>query len=259
VKKIERTYINFTLAFCILVALFLTSQNWKNQLVLQHVQVYDASILTDSEVKTLADIHAGTPLYKVNLTKISLRVRQNPFVKQAVVVRALPYDLTITVHERNPLALLATPTSMLSVDANGKVLPLPLQRKTNLPVITNVSQQLCVGDTVKGNLLQATRFLSDAEKRGANLSASIAEVQISGDNIVAFTTASSLPIVIGKGDFERKLLYLEKFLTEIADVGGADYSYVDLRFDGQMVLGTQAMNEGARADRSVVHTSAKVN
>ncbi len=261
-KQIERAYLNFTLAVCVLVALYLISQNWKNQLVLQDVKVYDAGILTNDEVKTLADVQAGSSLYGLSLSEISYRVRQNPFVKEAVVVRALPYDLTITVYERNPLALLAMPASMLSVDENGIVLPLPLERKNNMPVITNISGQLAVGDTVKGNLMQAIKFLSGAEKLGPSLSAGIAEVQLQGDNLVAFTTASSLPVVIGKGNFERKLLYLQKFLTEIVGAGDPDCSYVDLRFDGQIVLGTQSENSRPEDSHVVVTTSGtsgKVN
>ncbi len=167
-KKINRPYLNFTLAVCAIVALYLVSQNWKNQLVLQDVKIYDASILTDDEVKALANVRTGSSLFGLSLSQISYRVEQNPFVKKAVVVRALPYDLTITVHERTPLALLATPTSMLSVDESGIVLPLPLERKNNLPIITNISGILSVGDTVKGSLMQAVKFLSDAEKGRAS-------------------------------------------------------------------------------------------
>jgi len=235
-KKIGRTYLNFTLAVCAMVVLLLVSQNWKNQLALRDVKVYDASILTNNEIKLLADVRTGSPLFGLNLSQISYRVEQNPFVKNAIVVRALPYDLTITVHERTPLALLATPASMLSVDESGIVLPLPLERKNNLPVITNIRVQLSVGDTVKGSLMRAVEFLSDAEKLCPSLSASIAEIQLQGDNLVAFTTSSSLPVIIGKGDFEKKLLYLQEFLTKIS--GNSDYDYIDLRFDGQIVLGT---------------------
>ena len=256
-KKIEHVYLNFTLVTCVLVALYLISQNWKNQLVLQDVKVYDASILTAGEVKALANVHAGTPLYRLNLSKISSRVKQNPFVKEAVVVRALPYDLTITVHERDPLALLALPASMLSVDENGVVLPLPLERKTGMPVITNISSMFSVGDTVSGNLMQAVKFLSDAEN--LSLSASIAEVQLQGDNLLAFTTASSLPVVIGKGNFDRKLLYLQKFLTEISGAGSDNYNYVDLRFDGQIVLGTGSENTQASNSHAGISTSGKAN
>ena len=80
-KKIERTYLNFTLAVCVFVALYLISQNWKNQLVLHDVKVYDASILTDDEVKTLADVQAGSSLYGLSLAEISHRVRAESFCK----------------------------------------------------------------------------------------------------------------------------------------------------------------------------------
>lgn len=243
-KKINRTYLNFTLVVCAIVALYLVSQNWKKQLVLQDVKVYDAGILTNNEVRTLADVRMGSPLFGLNLSQISYRVEQNPFVKKAIVVRALPYDLTITIHERTPLALIATSASMLSVDENGIVLPLPLERKNNLPVILeteDLNHGLTVGDTVKGNLVQAVKFLWDAQKLGPALSASIAEIQSQGDNLVAFMTASSLPVIIGKENFEKKLLYLQEFLTKIAG-GSSDYGYVDLRFDGQIVLGTKSEN-----------------
>ncbi len=229
---------NLILVISALTALFLLSQNWKKQLVVQKVKVYDAHILTGNQVKSLADVPIGSPLYKLSLLRIAQRVEQNPFVDHAVVVRALPYDLMITVSERDPIALVATPTSMLSVDGNGIVLPLPMQRKNNIPVITNIQEQLQVGDTAKGTLMQAVRFIADAQKYGASLSAGIAEVRLDGDNLVAYTTASSLPVIIGKNDFERKLLYLQTFLTEVAGNGGANYSYVDLRFNGQIVVGT---------------------
>ena len=264
-KGIERTYLNFTLVVCAVAALFLISQNWKNKLVLRDVKVYDASLLTDNEVRNLADVQLGVPLYGLSLSTISHRVKQNPFVKKAVVVRALPYDLTITVQEREPLALLAMPGSMLSVDEDGIVLPLPLERKNDVPVITNITNQLSVGDTVKGALMDAVNLLADARRAGTAVSASIAEVRLSGGsseqkgNLIVFTTVASLPVIIGTGSFERKILYLQKFLTEIASAGDADYRYVDLRFDGQIVLGTQTASDLAGSSTAEVGSSEKVN
>jgi len=243
-KKIERTYLNLVAVVSVFTALYLISQNWKSQLLLHNIKVYDAHILTDNEVAALADVQAGSPLYQVSLRKVSRRVEQNPFVREAIVVRALPYDLTITVHERNPIALVATPNSMLSVDDRGIILPLPLERKNDLPVITNVQNEVQVGDTARGILMQAVDFLADAQKLGPSLSASIAGVRVDGGNLVAYTTASSLPVIIGKGDFDRKLLYLQGFIRDVASTDNFDYSYVDLRFNGQIVVGTASGNSG---------------
>ncbi len=254
-KKIEKTYLNFTIVISVLAALYLISQNWKNQLVLEKVKVYDTHILTNNEVRALAAVQKGSPLFQLSLSEISKRVEQNPFVQTAIVVRALPYDLTITVHERNPIALIATSGAVLSVDDKGVVLPLPLKRKNDLPVITNVQNQLQIGDTVKGDLMQAVKFIDDAQKLGSTLSASIAEVRLSGDNLVAYTTASSLPVIIGKDNFDRKLLYLQEFLSKVANSGSLDYNYVDLRFNGQIVVGTQPVSpkasQGGKVNRGM--------
>ncbi|MCL5021699.1 MAG: FtsQ-type POTRA domain-containing protein [Bacteroidetes bacterium] len=240
--KLDRTYLNLILVVSTLTALYLLSQSWKNQLVVEKVKVYDAHILTDNEVRDLADIPAGSPLYKLSLLRIAQRVERNPFVDRAVVVRALPYDVTITVKEHDPIALVATPSSVFSIDRKGIILPLPMKRKNNMPVITNVQEQLQVGDTAKGTLMQAAEFINDARMLGPSLSANIAEVRIDGGNLIAYTTVSSLQIIIGENDFNRKLLYLKKFLNEVADGGDQDYRYVDLRFNGQIVVGTGSVN-----------------
>ncbi len=236
--KVDRTYLNLILAICIVTALYLLSQGWKNQLVVQNVKVYDTHILTGSEVRNLADIRTGSPLYKLSLLKIAQKVESNPFVNSAVVVRTLPYDVTITVKERDPIALVATPSSMFSVGEDGVILPLPMQRKNNMPVITNVKDQLAVGDTAKGTLMQAVEFIDDARRFGPALSANIGEVKLDDGNLVAYTTVSSLQIIVGKNDFNTKLLYLRKFLQQAAEEGNLNYRYVDLRFKGQIVVGT---------------------
>lgn len=291
-KKIERTYLNFTFTVCVLAALFVISQNWKNQLMLHSVRVYGNQILTNDEVKGLAGVQtlSGSPLYKLNLSMISQRVEQNAFVRNAVVVRALPYDLTITVNERSPIALVATSNSMLSIDREGIVLPVPFERRNNMPVIVAQSpverdgvegargiqgtplaiptrvgrpdDALEVGDTVKGSLMQAVKFVEDIERLGPTLSASIAEVQVDGDNLVAYTTVSSLPVIIGRGDFHQKLIYLQEFLTKVANTDDLDYNYVDLRFDGQIVVGTQRpalSGPGPRLSESPLETVGKAN
>ncbi len=236
--KVERTYLNLILVISGVTALFLLSQSWKNQLVVEKVKVYDTHLVTGDEVRSLAGIQTGSPLYKLSLLKIAQRVEQNPFVDRAVVVRALPYDVTITIKERDPIAIVATPTATLSVSSHGVILPLPMERKNNMPVITNVQQQLVVGDTATGALMKAVDFIDDAQKLGPALSANIAEVRLDQGNLIAYTTVSSLQIIVGRNDFNRKLLYLQKFLQQAAIQGGQHYSYVDLRFNGQIVVGT---------------------
>ncbi len=240
--RIDRTYLNLILVLGIVTSLYLLSQNWKRQLVVREVEVYDTQILTSSEVKSLADIATGSPLYKLNLLKIEQRVERNPFVNQAMVVRTLPYDVTITVRERDPIALVATRSAVFSVDRQGIILPLPMKRKNNMPVITNVSDKLEVGDTARGTLKQAVDLIKDARNLGPSLSANIGEVRLDGGDLIAYTTASSLQIIVGKNDFHRKLLYLRKFLQEVAADGSPNYRYVDLRYKGQIVVGTGAVS-----------------
>lgn len=240
--RIDRTYFNLILAISIVTALYLLSQGWKNQLVVEKVKVYDTHILTGNEVKDLADIRTGSPLYKLSLLKIAERVEKNPFVYRAVVVRTLPYDVTITVDERDPIALVATPSAMFSVDTKGIILPLPMKRKNNMPVITNVKGPLQVGDTAKGTLMQAVDFINDARDLGPALSANIGEVRLDGGSLIAYTTVSSLQIIVGRNDFNRKLLYLRKFLKQAAADGSPGYRYVDLRYRGQIVVGTRSVN-----------------
>ncbi|HEY9165153.1 MAG TPA: FtsQ-type POTRA domain-containing protein [Candidatus Kryptonia bacterium] len=255
-NKIERTYLNFVLTISAFVALFLISQNWKNQLTLDNVVVYDTRILGPDEIKALADLSSGRPLFAVSLSDVSKRVEKNPFVKQAIVVRAIPYDLTITIRERNPIGLVAASGQVLSVDDAGIILPLPLGRKNDLPVITNVYSSVQVGDTAKGSLMQAVKFLTDAKRISPSISAGISEVRLAGDGLVAYTTSASLPVFIGKNDFDRKLLYLQEFFLKLA-AGGLQCSYVDLRYNGQIIVGTDSESSLEKVSSEAVASQSR--
>lgn len=244
--KLEKTYLNFTIAFSAVAALYLISVNWKHQLTLERIFVNGDRILTADEVKLLAGVQKGSPLFKISLASVRDRIEKNPYVKRAVVVREPPYYLNINVIERIPVAVIALANgekdgvSMFSVDKDGVILPLPLKRKADLPLITNVHESISIGDTAKGTLKEAIELINDAanlsHETGINLSANISEVRLSNDGLILYTTAPSIQVMVGKNDFHRKLVYLQSFLSQITSQSGFACRYIDLRFDGQVVV-----------------------
>ena len=246
--KLDRVYLNFTIALSAVAALYLISGNWKHQLILDRIFVKGDQILTGDEIKSLAGVDSGALLFKISLASVRDRIEKNPYIKRAVVVRELPYYLKINVKERVPVALIAaiqgthdtSDAAMFSVDKEGIILPVPLKRKVNLPLITNVNQTIAVGDTAKGMLKEAIQLINDAVdlagETGINVLANISEIRLSNDGLILYTTAPSFEVIVGKGDFHRKLVYLQNFISQVTSKSGFACRYVDLRFDGQVVV-----------------------
>ncbi|MGB9592391.1 MAG: cell division protein FtsQ/DivIB [Candidatus Kryptoniota bacterium] len=252
--KLDRVYINFTIALSAAAALYLISGNWKHQLVLDRIFVKGDRILTRDEIKSLAGVDSGALLFKISLAAVRDRIEKNPYVKRVVVVRQPPYYLSVNITERYPVALIATANNaMFSVDREGIVLPLPLKRKANLPLITNVNQSISVGDTAKGMLKEGVELINDAmdlsHETGNDIVANISEVRLSNEGLILYTTAPSVQVIVGKGDFHRKLVYLQAFLSQVTAQGQFSCRYVDLRFDGQVVVNKASKKTLAEVNR----------
>lgn len=67
-------------------------------------------------------IHKGDPLLSLDLEKIKANLEANPWVRFAVVERALPSTLTIRVIERKPSALWQHQEELRLIDENGEVI-----------------------------------------------------------------------------------------------------------------------------------------
>jgi cell division protein FtsQ len=88
-----------------------------------HINVHGAGVTTADEIVTASGIRAGEPLLEVDTAASAARIRALPWIDSASVVRNWNGLLSITVTEREPVAIVASDTGTpMLVDRTGRVL-----------------------------------------------------------------------------------------------------------------------------------------
>lgn len=222
------------------VGLIAFSNYWKSSLKLKDVVVEGTRIVDKNELLQLSQVQAGTLLYDVDLTSIQRNVLSHHYVKDATVERNLPSSIKISIVERLPLALV-NGNEIRYLDEDGVVLPHSVSKALfDLPVLSGVpnSDGLKLGSRVDHpDVQEALSILSTAKLVSKELFHLISEVQIRPGDIVLYSAEWGIPIIFGRGDASSKLVRLETFWNEIVKERGAEnLQYVDLRYDGQIVV-----------------------
>lgn len=200
----------------------------------RHVRVEGVRYLTAEEVERVASVAPGANLWD-DVAPVAGRVRAHPLVRDVLIRRRLPGTLILDVEERQPVALMPTPT-LEPVDREGRILPLdPARHRLDLPVIHAARPGQGAG---------APAAIAAAAREAARL----AEVDPSfWEGVSVVIEEGSDEIMLEWGDPAVRMLFraplaqgrLREAMAVIADAserGGGPPLLVDLRFADQVVV-----------------------
>lgn len=216
------------------------ANNWKRDLPLREVRAYGMRILSAAEVVTLAGIDKSQRLFSIDLNAARRRVEANPYVRSASVTRDASGRVTVTVHERVPVAAILA-DRRLYIDDSAYVLPsVKTDQLFDLPFLTGAlpAAECQPGRTVKAPAVrEALALLASARAIGDDLYHEISEVHLAADgSLLCYTAESGVPVLVGRGTLSEKLAKFDGFWKEyVARQGVQDLQYVDLRFEDQVV------------------------
>ncbi|HTX17270.1 MAG TPA: FtsQ-type POTRA domain-containing protein [Bacteroidota bacterium] len=243
----KRVYVAFAGLAIVAALCWFGTLEWKKHLTVGGIIVEGEHILTKDEIVKLSQISLKTNMYDADLSGIAANVEKNHFVKSVAVTRDAPGIIRISVVERTPIALVVPPggAELLSVDEEGYVLPhASSQSMFDLPVISGVDSVagIPVGQrTTQGDVLAAIEVLDVARKVSSELYHMISEVRIrSGHDMILYSADTGIPILFGRGDAAKKLVTLDAFWKKfVAEQGAQEFRYIDVRFDGQVVVSSR--------------------
>ncbi len=215
--------------------------NWHSELTIDTIAVEGNRIVPAQEIMMLANIQKDTRISAVELTAIRNRVLQNPFIKDAIVRRDLPDQITVSVSERTPVAFIGS-GELLSCDAEGIVLPhVTSNEVTNLPLISGVvdAAELQPGKSIPDSgLRQALELILSAATIDSSVYQLISEVRpVNNREMIMYTTDGGVPVMIGRGKIAEKIAILSSFWNEIIRHETVQrLESVDVRFQDQVVV-----------------------
>ncbi len=218
---------------------------WKSQLKVQRVLVDGARHLEAKEVVALSAIQPQSFIADVDANEIEQKLLEHPLIKFAEVESQLPDAIRITIAEREPFAVV-NGNPILYVDSEAVLLPQLPSVQFDLPIINGVNgiESVELGRQVPNPaVFMAIEVLKQAQSVGWYSAISEIKVGANGE-IMLFSIESGVPIFIGKDDIAGKLNRLQTFWKNYVKNGtAAQLKYLDLRFDGQVVVKWDKPNE----------------
>jgi len=204
----------------------------------REVTVSGTSRVTYEDVLERLRLQSGETLFSVNSTVLVDRLKSHPWIKEAIVNRALFHTLAVTITERRPAAVLRTPSLNLLLDEEGRVLSvLGEEDDPVLPVLVGVDPR---------RLIQGQAQSRQVARAGIELAGLVGQAvegrpQVDAgnpENLVA--SVQGLRFQFGPSSFEEKwdrYRRLQPTLRARADNRSGQFrSEIDLRYPGKVIV-----------------------
>lgn len=203
---------------------------------LQSVNVTGNTAVPAAEILRRIGLVPGDSVFRVNAGRIRQSVLQDPRVDDATVAMAFPHRVTISVHERSPVAALRIPGGyvLLAADAvvigrtraPGPYLPLEVERLASLPLGA-------------GTIVPSARVRLGAAAASVlpdPLRAAAVALRVDADDEIVIRTREGVEVRVGGrvGMLER--LALVPDVLAAVRARGMRVRYVDLRFPGSVIV-----------------------
>jgi cell division protein FtsQ len=214
---------------------------WRETLKVQRVIVEGVTTLSAKEIVALAKVSPQAVLYSMDLEEIRDRVLHHPFVRAVDVSRQYPNKLTVNVVEREPVATINC-GQLCYVDEEGMLLPCNgSNKKFDLPLISGIEgvENVKSGKMVMSKeMFEAIDVCQTARSLDTGVYRMISEINMNnGGDIILYSSEAGIPVVVGRGEIEKKLLLLENFwVSNMATTDVENVQYIDLRFEDQVVV-----------------------
>ncbi len=208
-----------------------------DRFAVEHVEVSGLARIDRTEVDRLVADLKGHNLLLAPLEVYEARLEAHPRIASVAVRRVLPDRVVYAVTEREPVALVFT-DRYYEIDAEGVVMPGDeYTALLDLPTITGVATRdvragrACNNPLVRG----AIEALEVCRHIGRGFAEDISEVRAGEAGLSIRSLKDACVLLVGNADFEKRLRKFFLLKDELAR-RDANASFIDLRFDNQVVL-----------------------
>ena len=205
---------------------------------LKKIEVSSSKRLTREEILGLAGVESGKDLLRMNLKRMGEHILQNPWVETVRINRYFPDGISISITEREPLAVVSM-GFIYYLDKNANVFKALNQGdKLDYPVVTGFSEEE-LGSDPKGTkeALQATcELLKILREKGSFILADVSEIHYDkGYGFTMFTASGALPVKIGAGEFTAKIERFARIYQNLM-VQRPALQYIDLDYYDKIIV-----------------------
>jgi cell division protein FtsQ len=194
----------------------------------------------------------GRNIFRADLEASRLRLLDLPWVEAASLVRVLPDTIEVRLVERTPIALVRLGQRLHLMDADGVVLAEfgPAYADLDLPIVDGLAGNAPRnGARVDPVRLAVVRRFFDALEPRPDLRARVSQIDVArARDLVLLLTDDAALLHLGQERFVERLQYYLDLVPTLGDQF-QDIEYVDLRFEGRLVVQARGDGRAATAGR----------
>jgi len=216
---------------------------------IDHIDIQGLTRIERDELLEAAGIDVGTNVFALSPEDVQARLLRHPWLASASVTRRLPGKFTISVREREPVALLVLEpcevvdpsaaqvscdeaSSLYLVSDEGSLFKrLEGEDPIDLPVITGVARQRFGTDPEYRQmiLLRAVSLLQQLRDAGLSKRVALGEIHVEvGDGFSLYVGDELTHVRLGLPPFEQKLRRMKKVFDRLdREHARAEYVYLD--------------------------------
>ncbi|NVN90879.1 MAG: FtsQ-type POTRA domain-containing protein [Desulfuromonadales bacterium] len=205
---------------------------------LKNIEVSASKRLTREEIMATAGVEPGRDLLGMNLKKMGEQLALNPWVETVRIRRYYPDGLSISVTEREPLAVVNM-GYFYYLDKKGTVFKVLNQGdRLDYPVVTGFSEEDLTSDPagMKEALKTTCELLTLLREKCAFILTDVSEIHYDkGYGFTLFTASGALPVKIGAGDFSAKFSRLARIYQNLK-AQQQTIQYIDLDYNDKIIV-----------------------
>ena len=214
----------------------------------EHLEVNGARMTTVEEIRRASDLHYGESVFAIDLAAVEQRIERLPWVRKALVQRKPPDRLVVVLEERKRLAWIDL-GAVYCIDQDQVLLPGERQQgealsELNLPLISGVEglpDSLQVGASLGDSVLaELVGWWSQVRSLEPDWCMNVSEIQpLPQGCLRLLLVGDDLEVRLPLDKVPYRLRLLKQCLLRVFREW-PDPKYLDLRFSGQVVVGTRA-------------------
>ncbi|MBC8174798.1 MAG: FtsQ-type POTRA domain-containing protein [Candidatus Marinimicrobia bacterium] len=209
---------------------------------LKQIKITGNNYLERDEISKWVQIPPYARINSLNLTILRTNLEKHPYIKAARISRDFPSTIKIDIFERKPIAYIDH-TPYYLVDDEGIILPLKEGIfDFDVPTLTgfNPADELYpIGEKCLSKKVQeAVEIMAEIKNLYPKLYDNLAELKINiGDEYILCLSKKPTKIYLGSKGVLQQIRLLNCFERTIQGLRSLyDYTYVDLRYDRQIVI-----------------------
>lgn len=230
--------------FTVYLSLFTYSKKGKEEIKM--INIHGNNLLNAEIYLRFADLDQSSVYDDINLNIIKRRIEEHPYVAKAEVKSDGLGNVDVKIKEKDIYAVLLTRAEPYFVTNDFELLKImEYTTYTDIPVISNfrLSEKIVPSKVYKTeDIVEAFKIIDAAKITDTELAKKISEINLkNGGDIVLTFSGVNYPVVFGRGNESKKMIYLSLVWERINNLKASyqNTEYIDLRFNNEAYIGSK--------------------